>query len=291
MGVLKLNDILGLTEQEINDSKVSLNMEWNGTTHFSEWYNSDPNNRNVDFAYHSHYGDNSSKKKASRNFTKIGQYCFGFVRLEEDPNKWLLVTAGKITSIPDYNHIGTCGYEEIEKYKGLIGRMVIEHHRGHAYSRYVFNLKDRIENIYVSEILANVYEPIKFTGVENVHLDFKTLKAILEGIKYVDYRAALVGVNGIYCLMDTNTGKAYIGSAYNKNGILQRWAQYKDSMHGGNKELIALLDQNDESYFEKYFEYTLLETLPKNVDDSEVIARENYWKEVFKSRSFGYNDN
>ena len=213
MGNLKLNDILGLTKQEISNSKISLNMKWQGKTHFSDWYESDPNNRNVDFAYHSHYGN-------KRNFTRKGQYLFGFVRLEEHPDKWLLVTAGEITSIPDSSHIGPCKHKEIERYQGLVGRLIIEHHKGQTYGRYVFDLKNILDKIYVSEILANIYEPIKFEGYNNVHFDFKTLKAVLKGVKYIDYRAALKGVNGVYCLMDKKTGKAYIGSTYNKNGIL-----------------------------------------------------------------------
>ena len=81
-------------------------MGWQGRTHFLDWYESDPNDRNTDFTYHSHQGK-------SRNFTSIGQLCFGFVRLQENDDKWLLVSAGKITSIPDADNIGTCGHEEL----------------------------------------------------------------------------------------------------------------------------------------------------------------------------------
>ena len=62
-------------------------------------------------------------------------------------------------------------------------------------------------------------------------------------------------------------------------------------MTGGNTDLIKLLNQNDETYFVNNFEYTLIEAFPKNVPDSKVLERENYWKEAFKTRAFGYNNN
>ena len=288
---IKLNDLLHLSDEQIQTSKIGLNMQWQGRSHFLDWYESDPSNRNVDFTYHSHQGDNSAKKKASRNFTQIGQVCFGFVRLEEDADKWLLVTAGEITSIPDSDNIGTCGHRELPAFQGFIGRLIIRYHKGNTFSRYIFNAETILDKIIVEEILPYEYEPIQFKGFDKVQLKFKTLKAILGGTRYFDYRAALSGVKGIYCLTDSNTGKLYIGSAYGKEGILQRWSSYRDTMTGGNKKLIELLNQTDESYFEQYFEYTLLETFPPKTPDQEIINRENYWKDVFKTRKFGYNAN
>lgn len=288
---IKLNDILRLNDEEIKNSKIGLNMEWAGRSHFLDWYESDANDRNVDFTYHSHQGEKTGKKSPNRNFTRVGQKCFGFVRLPENPDKWLLISAGEITSIPDADHIGTCGHRELPEYQGLIGKLIIKYNKGNTFSRYIFNLENRIDDIVVFEILPNIYEPIKFSGYENVHLSFKTLKSILDGTRYSDYRAALMGVKGVYCLTDTKTGKLYIGSAYGKEGILQRWTAYKNSMHGGNKALIKLLSDKSEKYFENYFEYTLLETFPKSTHDHKVIEREQYWKDVFKTREFGYNEN
>lgn len=288
---IRLNDILHLSQDQIDNSKIGLNMEWQGRTHFLDWYESDENNRYVDFTYHSHHGDNTDKKKAARNFTKIGQWCFGFVRLEEDPDKWLLVSAGEITSIPDSNNIGTCGHRELDDFQGLIGRLVIRYHKGNTFSRYIFDLKPIIDKVVVSDILPNIYEPIKFSGYENVHLNFRTLKSLLDGTRYFDYRAALMGVKGIYCITDSNNGKLYIGSATGKDGILQRWSEYRKTMTGGNKGLIDLLNRKDESYFEQYFEYTLIETFPKSTNDKKILEREKYWKDVFKSREYGYNEN
>jgi hypothetical protein len=287
MAKIMLNDILHLTEEQIENSKIGLNMGWAGKTHFEDWYESDENNRNVDFTYHSHQGVNGK----NRNFTHVGQWCFGFVRLNEDMDKWLLVSAGEITSIPDRIYSGPCGHKELKDYQGLIGRMIIKYHKGNTYSRYIFNLSSIINDAEIAEILPNIYEPIKFSGFDNVHVSFKTLKNILEGHKYMDYRAALQGVKGIYCLTDKKEGKLYIGSASGIDGILQRWTNYIDSKTGGNKALIELYEKEKDEYFEENFEFTIIETFNKNTDVHKIIERENYWKDVFKTKENGYNRN
>lgn len=114
---------------------------------------------------------------------------------------------------------------------------------------------------------------------------------MIDGVRYADYRAALSGVKGIYCITDTRNGKLYIGSASGKDGILQRWNDYKTSFTGGNKGLKELLENEGEDYFIENFTYTLLEIFPKNAQPVRIYSRENYWKEVFKTRVFGYNKN
>ena len=111
---IKLNDIFNLTNDEINNSKIGLNMGWGGKTHFSSWYDSDPEKRDVDFAYHSHYGKTANFKE--------NKWCFAFVRLEENPDFWLFVSAGKILSVPSKQNEGVCKHEELTKYSPFVGR-------------------------------------------------------------------------------------------------------------------------------------------------------------------------
>ena len=287
MAEIMLNDILHLTDEQIANSKIGLNMQWAGKSHFEKWYESDENNRDTSFSYSSHFGADSNV----RNFTKIGQWCFGFVRLKENPNKWILVTAGEITSIPIDNGREPCGHIELPQYQGLVGRLIVEIHKGNTFSRYIFNMDRFINEAKVSEILSNIYEPIKFDGFENVHLKYKTLKTILDGSKYNDYKAALRGVKGVYCLTDCNESKFYIGSASGEMGVLQRWNNYIDNKTGGNEALIELYNQKGDEYFEKYFEYAILETFDKTTSRQKILDREKHWKEVFKTRENGYNRN
>lgn len=282
-----LNDILHLTEEQIANSKIGLNMKWEEKSHFERWYESDEKDRDVDFTYSSHYGSESKV----RNFTKIGQWCFGFVRLNEDADRWLLVSAGEITKIPDEVGRKPCSHIELPQFQGLIGRLIIRIHKGNTFSRYIFNMSSYIDKAVVSEILPNIYEPIKFEGFENVQLPFKTLKYILGGSKYNDYRAALQGVKGVYCLTDKKEGKCYIGSASGENGILQRWSSYINTKTGGNEALIELYESVGDKYFEDNFEFTIIETFTKNKDFSSIIKRESYWKKVFQTKENGYNRN
>ena len=39
------------------------------------------------------------------------------------------------------------------------------------------------------------------------------------------------------------------------------------------------------------FTYSILEIMDPKVSDEEVIARENHWKDVFKSKEYGMNKN
>lgn len=157
--------------------------------------------------------------------------------------------------------------------------------------RYVYNLKRFIDDAEVVEVLPKEYEEIEFTGYENVHLTFGQLKLILQGLRFNDYRAALEGVKGIYCLTDKANGKIYIGSAYGDRGVAQRWDVYCDSRDGHNKKLVDLRKDKGEKYIEENFTFTILEVFSKNVSDKDIIDRESYWKDVFCSREFGYNSN
>lgn len=282
MKELLLKDILLLNEEEKNRAKIALNMSWDGKSHFERWNESSANDRDVSYSYASHYG------KRFRNFTKIGQLVFGFVQLPSNHKRWLLVTAGKITSLPES---GPCGHEEVERFQGLVGRLVVEIAKGNTYSRYIFNLDKFYEEAVVVEILANDYQAISFNGLDNVHLSFHDLKLILNGEKYFDYRSALSSVKGVYCLTDTKTGKLYIGSAYGENGIAQRWNEYIDTKTGGNDGLIELYKREGENYFEENFEFTLIEYFGMNADTDKIIKRETYWKKAFATKEQGYNRN
>ena len=90
-------------------------------------------------------------------------------------------------------------------------------------------------------------------------------------------------------ILDTKSGNQYIGSAYGIGGVWQRWSEYALSIHGNNKRLKELC-QTDSNY-KKNFQYTILESLPSNVNKKEVIKIENLYKEKFGTRAFGLNEN
>ena len=124
-----------------------------------------------------------------------------------------------------------------------------------------------------------------------MHLPFHRLSDIFSGKILPTYYEALKKITGVYCLTDTHTGKLYIGSATGEEGVAQRWGNYLDSKHGGNKKLIALYEQKGSVYFETYFTYTLLEYFGLSYDPIKILEREQYWKKCLDTTRNGYNDN
>ena len=102
---------------------------------------------------------------------------------------------------------------------------------------------------------------------------------------------ALESVTGVYCLTDRKTGKLYIGSATGAGGVAQRWGNYLDSAHGGNKKLRELYDREGKEYFEQNFVFTLLEYFGLSYDPEKILEREQWWKDCLDTRVHGYNDN
>lgn len=73
--------------------------------------------------------------------------------------------------------------------------------------------------------------------------------------------------------------------------LLSRWKNYIENGHGGNVWLKELVREKGFDYIKKNFQYTIIENFNAKVDDHYVLERESYWKEVLRSREFGYNKN
>ena len=92
----------------------------------------------------------------------------------------------------------------------------------------------------------------------------------------------------MYLILDTSTGKAYVGKASGEVGIWQRWCAYAKNGHGGNVELKRLLKDKAADYV-KNFQYSILEIADTHASEADILKRESYWMEVLKSREFGLN--
>jgi len=128
-----------------------------------------------------------------------------------------------------------------------------------------------------------------FPGYNSVLLSYPLLRTITRE-DLPSWRSALSSVSGVYVITDNETGKLYVGSAYGGNGIWQRWQAYAKSGHGGNKELKALLREHGRDYV-KHLQFSVLEVCDLNASKDYVISRETQWKNVLRSREFGYNEN
>lgn len=281
---LLLNDVLHLSQEEINNSKIELNMqEGQGGQDFLDKWLKHPEKEKImgickGCSYWGWYGK-------AKNFYP-GQWVFSFVRMPEDA--WLFISAAQIIDVPKDNWANV---KVLEKYVPLFGRLIIRCKKGNTFGRYVFNMNTYINQAIAREVLPCVYSGEKFEGYDKVHLQYNRLADIFSGRILPTYYEALKKVTGVYCLTDKNNGKLYIGSATGEEGVAQRWGNYLDSKHGGNKKLIALYKEKGEEYFEKNFTYTLLEYFGLSYDPIRILERERYWKMCFDTVNNGYNDN
>lgn len=129
-----------------------------------------------------------------------------------------------------------------------------------------------------------------FPGYEQVILSYSELENIINNsAEYMNWHTALTSINAIYAITDCSNGKIYIGSSYNKAGILGRWTDYIQTKHGGNKGLIDRLETNSKAYI--HFQYTILKVLPRDITAIEAVEIEQLYKRKFKTIEFGYNNN
>jgi hypothetical protein len=280
---LALNNILNLSLEEIDNSRIELNMTEGsgGIAYIDKWLTFEQCIKDsgiTDCSYWGWYG----KKK---NF-KIGQTVFSFIKITND--EWLFISAAEIVDIPESSRAKA---KIIDKFRPLFGRLVIRFKKGNTYARYVFRMSKIIDQCNVKEILSCQYNGEQFEGYDRVHLPYFKLSDVFSGRIMPTYYEALKKVTGIYCLTDTKTGKLYIGSATGGEGVAGRWGNYLDSKHGGNKKLIALYDQMGSKYFEEHFTYTLIEYFGLSYDPARIFEREQYWKHCFNTIKCGYNDN
>jgi len=273
---LKLNDLLGLSREEIDNAKVRFNQS-KGKENPIEEFKKNPNEL-LRWNYH-----NSQRYK-------VGQMSIGLVKISHDD--WLLFTVGVITGIRDipFNSGEGYEYETLQaRFGALFGRVVIKYHK--TMQTQFPNAKTVMDDLVVKEVLPSIYSGFDFPGYDNVTLSYSELKTILNG-DYPGYKNALENQQAVYVLTDTNTGKLYVGSATSKNQmLLSRWKGYIETFHNENEGLKELFEREGAEYFEKYFKYSIIENFNSKVNTEFVLKREDYWKRVLDTREHGYNRN
>ena len=143
----------------------------------------------------------------------------------------------------------------------------------------------------VQQILPAIFDGNDFPGYDKVRLSYPQLEAVLNHGKR-DWIAALENQKAVYLITDKENGKMYVGSATSDYGmLLQRWRSYISNGHGGNKELIELVEKKGINYIKNNIYYSILENYNAKVDDHIILERESWWKETLQTRIFGYNSN
>lgn len=274
--LIYLNDLLNITEEELNHTKIKFN-QYNGVFDPMNLYTKNPDTINKEWLFW---------RTEKRNFN-IGQIAICLLKLSYDT--WLLTTVKKITK--EFNLKNAVNYEgeEISRLKPYLGRIIIKYQKSHQ-SQCVLS-KNYINKLEVIQMLPSVFDGENFPGYDKVRLSFLQLETIINRNK-LDWIAALENQKAVYLISDTSNGKHYVGSATCANGmLLQRWRSYVSNGHGGNKELVEIVNQKEFKYIKDNFQYSILENYNAKVDDHVILERESWWKETLSTRRFGYNSN
>lgn len=276
MSALYLNNLLRFTEEEMANVKIRFN-QFDGEDDPLDLYIRDPETVNTRFFLW----------RTKQSYFNVGQIAICLLKLADD--MWLLTTIKKITQ--EYNITDGVNYagEELKKYEPYYGRVIVKFHKTFQTQRIFY---DKVyQQLEVNQILPNAFDGDDFPGYDKVRLTYSQLSTILSRRKR-DWISALENQKAVYLITDTNNGKQYVGSATSDRGmLLQRWSNYVENGHGGNKELIELVNSYGFEYIKQYFQYSILENYNAKVDDHIILERESWWKDTLQSRRFGYNSN
>lgn len=277
--MIKLNDILKLDDKTLENTKIRLNLQFEGNSNPIDFFK---NRKNPD-SYQKMLNGNYYNSNRNRSY-QLDNISIGFIRLPKSygENLYLLFHVGKITK--DLNVFNGVGYEyeEFGNYEKYYGRLIIKfENKAQNMVRKALSIIDECE---VVEILSSEFDDDIFPGYDNVFISWHQLQRVVDK---ASWQVALGNQKGIYLISDTNIGKFYVGSAYGESMLLGRWKEYVQTKHGNNQELKKL--NND--YIQNNFHYSILEIFKSTTDDDFIIQRENYWKEILLTRKFGYNLN
>jgi len=209
------------------------------------------------------------------------------------PNLW--VYGGVYERINVKNEYDEDNKKEYYKYetilsgiqKDLIGRLIIKFNKDFRNSYLL--LEKHIENFEIIELLEKPYRIDPFPGYENLVLGYEELKEIINE-EEASWESALSNTKGVYLITDKTNGKLYIGSAYGENAFWDRWKNYSMNGHGNNIDLKRIIEKEGVAYA-KNFQFSILEVRSAITNDEVIIKRETHWKNIMKTREFGYNKN
>lgn len=276
MKKILLDDLLHIPTEMVDNVKVKFNQH-DGSEDPMELYLQEPEIVNTQWLFW----------RNKQRYFSVGQIAICLLKLSYDT--WLLTTIKRVTKelgvLDGVNYEG----EELDEYRQYYGRVIIKYRKTtQTQGMYYPTVCNDLE---VLQLLPTTFDGDEFPGYDSVRLSYMQLASILERRKQ-SWIAALENQKAVYLITDTYNGKLYVGSATSDKGmLLQRWSNYVENGHGGNKELLALVKEKGFDYVKQYFQYSILENYNAKIDDHVVLKRESWWKDTLQSKRFGYNGN
>jgi len=274
---LLLNDLLHLNQSDLDRAKVKFNQH-NGKIEPIEVYLRNHDEVNTTWLFW----------RTKRRYFNVGEIAICLVKLPWNTT-WLLSTIKKVTRELGVTKGVNYDGEELVDYIPYYGRVIVKYQKTHQIP--VVYAKNIINDLVVEQILPSIFDGVDFPGYDKVRLSYEQLSTIVQNHKK-DWVAALENQKAVYLITDKFSGKQYVGSAYGENGmLLQRWSNYVDNGHGGNKMLKDIVDDSGFDYVKENFQYAILENYNARVDKHIILERESWWKETLGSRASGLNAN
>lgn len=137
--------------------------------------------------------------------------------------------------------------------------------------------------------VVEIADALAFPGFDGVLVTNQELRELVVDPRYEHWRVALASVQGIYLIADRRSGQLYVGQASGREGILGRWQDYALNGHGGNRDLVALLD--GDSLRAADLQYSILRVFGLGTSPDDINAAEEHYKRALLSRRFGLNGN
>ena len=236
-------------------------------------------------AYHAGNFEKDQSEQSQKNFEC--DQVLSLINLSNS-KRWLFVGVYQVDGVRSatgpfpfvYSLTHIRGLEHLE------GRAIVDFAKSFRAS---YLVGPRFEDQLIVNELRQEKLSIPFPGFNSVRVAFEVLQSIIRQDN-PSWHAALANIGGIYVIVDRETGKQYVGSAYGGIGLWQRWRSYVETGHGGNKELRELLKGQGGKYAQN-FQFSLVEVCDINASTEYIIARESHWKDVLLTRKFGLNWN
>lgn len=222
------------------------------------------------------------QKEQAREIFKGCDYIISFLGTER--RRSVLFGIFRVNGVTPRNGKFYYDLEQLDEFNYLNDRIIIDWGSSSIVWSQWYSQEKEIIQILPEGYLGS------FPGLLEFVLDFEELKKLTNNHEAnFDWKNHLSSVNGVYLILDTRTGNQYIGSACGNEGIWQRWCDYAKTITGGNAKLKELYQQDENCY--KHFKYSILQTLPSNITQKEIVKIENLYKEKLGTRAFGLNLN
>ncbi|MBA9078199.1 GIY-YIG nuclease family protein [Rufibacter quisquiliarum] len=220
------------------------------------------------------------QREQSKEVFKDCDFIISF--MGQEGTKSLLFGIFKVNGVEKRETSFYYDLEQVDGFEYLVDRVVVDWgDNAIAWHQWYHKQPKEVVQILPQGFLGS------FPGLLNFVLDFDDLQKLTQNPEAnQDWKSHLSAVNGIYLVLDSQTGNQYVGSACGTEGIWQRWCEYTHNSHGGNKKLIELCATPG---YGRNFRFSVLQPLPANLSKKEVVAIEYLYMKKLGTRAYGLN--